>query len=214
MLCVGVPAAFAAGPETTATPSPVTTVIDSPVTLPTLLLRHARAQALAAYGDARHEARLAGVHVRSPREILRTRSIAYLGYLRQVWIDRGARYRRLAHIAARNSAATLIALSQVGKPYVYGASSPRVGFDCSGLVMWAYGRVGVRLPHSSQAMMHVGRRVARNAIRRGDLVISNGGGHVGIYLGNRLVIDAPHTGAVVSRSPLAWWSITMIRRIT
>ncbi len=214
MLCMGVPAAFAAGPESSPTPSPSVGVIATPVALPTLLLQHARAGAFGAYGHARHEARLAGIPVRSPREILRTRSIAYLGYLRQVWVRRGVRYGRLARIAARNAEATLIALSQLGKPYVYGASSPRVGFDCSGLVMWAYGRVGVRLPHSSQAMMHLGQRVSRHALRRGDLVISNGGGHVGIYLGHGLVLHAPHTGAVVSRSPLAWWSITMIRRVT
>ena len=106
-----------------------------------------------------------------------------------------------------------MALTQLGKPYVYGAASPHVGFDCSGLVMWAYGRVGVHLPHSTWSQIRIGRHVSRSHLRRGDLVFTNGGGHVGIYLGHGVMVNAPHTGARVSRSPLSAWSIAALRRV-
>jgi cell wall-associated NlpC family hydrolase len=79
--------------------------------------------------------------------------------------------------------------------------------------MWAYRHVGVNLPHYTGGMMGMGRSVSRRGIRPGDLIFTDGGGHVGIYIGNGMMVHAPHTGAVVSRSPISAWSITAIRRV-
>ena len=91
----------------------------------------------------------------------------------------------------------------VGVPYVYGGSSPRSGFDCSGFVRYVYAHLGVSLPHSSYADFGLGRRVSRAGLRPGDLVFFHGLGHVGIYVGAGKFIHAPHTGTRVSYSTLA-----------
>jgi cell wall-associated NlpC family hydrolase len=93
--------------------------------------------------------------------------------------------------------AARIALRAVGVPYRWGGSSPASGFDCSGLVYWAYGRVGIELPHSSYALYGEGRHVARTSMRPGDLVFFSGLGHVGVYLGHGRMVHAPHSGRLV-----------------
>jgi peptidoglycan DL-endopeptidase CwlO len=109
-----------------------------------------------------------------------------------------------------------VALSQLGTPYVWGGSAPG-GFDCSGLVMWAYAQVGVSLPHSSYAQYGYGVPVSRDQLQPGDLVFFDGLGHVGIYIGNGQFVHAPHTGDVVKISSLdeAWYAATFVgaRRI-
>jgi cell wall-associated NlpC family hydrolase len=82
-------------------------------------------------------------------------------------------------------------------PYRWGGTSPSGGFDCSGLVYWAYGHVGVRLPHSSYALAQMGRPVRRSRLRRGDLLFFYGFGHVGVYVGRGRMVHAPHTGSRV-----------------
>jgi cell wall-associated NlpC family hydrolase len=89
-----------------------------------------------------------------------------------------------------------------GVRYRYGGSSPSTGFDCSGFVRFVYAHFGVSLPHSSYAQIGLGRRVARAALRPGDLVFFDGAGHVGIYVGHDAFIHAPHTGTVVQISSL------------
>ena len=86
-----------------------------------------------------------------------------------------------------------IARSQLGVPYVYGGASPG-GFDCSGLVMWVYGRLGIALPHNAAALYSVGRPVPTSRMKPGDLVFFHGLGHVGIYIGHGRMIHAPQTG--------------------
>lgn len=79
--------------------------------------------------------------------------------------------------------AASIASQFAGSPYVWGASNPSVGFDCSGLVVYAYNQLGVNLPHSSQAQFNNGYAVGINNLQPGDLVFfSNHSGidHVGI----------------------------------
>jgi hypothetical protein len=93
----------------------------------------------------------------------------------------------------------------VGVPYVYGGSSPRGGFDCSGFVRYVYAHFGVSLPHSSYAQFGDGRRVSRGGLRPGDLVFFDGLGHVGLYIGNGRFIHAPHTGTRVRIETLAGW---------
>jgi peptidoglycan DL-endopeptidase CwlO len=90
-----------------------------------------------------------------------------------------------------------VAVREVGVPYRWGGTSPAGGFDCSGLVYWAYGRLGVDVPHSSYALYDVGRRVARARMKPGDLLFFYGLGHVGIYIGRGRMVHAPHTGARV-----------------
>jgi len=93
------------------------------------------------------------------------------------------------------------ALSEIGTPYVWAGSAPG-GFDCSGLVMWAYAQIGVSLPHSSYALMGDGISVPRDQLQPGDLVFFEGGGHVGMYIGGGEFVHAPHTGDVVKVSSL------------
>jgi cell wall-associated NlpC family hydrolase len=93
--------------------------------------------------------------------------------------------------------AAAIALEAVGVPYRWGGTSPRGGFDCSGLVFWAYGRIGIELPHSSYALYGAGRRVARSRMKPGDLVFFSGLGHVGLYVGRGRMVHAPHSGRPV-----------------
>jgi peptidoglycan DL-endopeptidase CwlO len=109
-----------------------------------------------------------------------------------------------------------IALSQLGTPYVWGGGAPG-GFDCSGLVMWAYAQVGVSLPHSSYAMYGYGVPVSEDQLAPGDLVFFDGLGHVGMYIGGGQFVEAPHAGGVVQISNLneGWYAATYVgaRRI-
>ena len=89
----------------------------------------------------------------------------------------------------------------IGTPYVWAGASPG-GFDCSGLVMYAYAQVGVSLPHSSYAMWGDGTPVPRDQLEPGDIVFFNGLGHVGIYIGGGEYVHAPHTGTTVQVSSL------------
>jgi cell wall-associated NlpC family hydrolase len=93
----------------------------------------------------------------------------------------------------------------LGTRYVYGGSSPRSGFDCSGLMRYVYGHFGISLPHSSYAQFDQGRRIGRWALRPGDLVFFDGLGHVGMYIGNGRFIHAPHSGTRVRIETLAGW---------
>ncbi len=86
------------------------------------------------------------------------------------------------------------AVGEVGTPYRWGGESPVSGFDCSGLVRWAYGQVGIDLPHSSYALYGEGRRVPESSMEPGDLLFFEGLGHVGIYVGDGRMVHAPQTG--------------------
>jgi cell wall-associated NlpC family hydrolase len=90
--------------------------------------------------------------------------------------------------------AVKVALRAVGVPYRWGGASPASGFDCSGLVYWSYGRLGVELPHSSYALYALGRRVERSQLKPGDLLFFSGLGHVGLYVGRGRMVHAPSSG--------------------
>jgi cell wall-associated NlpC family hydrolase len=115
-----------------------------------------------------------------------------------------------------HSGAADAALTQLGTPYVWAGSQPG-GFDCSGLVMWAFAQVGVSLPHSTYADYSLGVPVSRDQLQPGDLVFFDGLGHMGIYIGGDQFVHAPHTGDVVKISSLneGWYSSTYVgaRRI-
>jgi cell wall-associated NlpC family hydrolase len=110
-----------------------------------------------------------------------------------------------------------IAMSFQGVPYVWGGSTPS-GFDCSGLVMYAFAQLGVSLPHSSYAMWDYGIPVPENELEPGDLVFFDGLGHVGLYIGGGEYVNAPYTGSVVSVASLdtGWSAANYVgaRRIT
>jgi hypothetical protein len=97
--------------------------------------------------------------------------------------------------------AAKVALSYLGTPYVWGAESPGA-FDCSGLMQWAYSRVGVQIPRVTSQQIQAGTYVPRDRLAPGDLVFFDGGHHVGMYLGKGAFVQAPHTGDVVKVSTL------------
>jgi cell wall-associated NlpC family hydrolase len=91
---------------------------------------------------------------------------------------------------------------QLGVPYSWGGTSHRTGFDCSGLVYAAYRSVGVNIPRSTWGQLDVGRRIGFTRLRPGDLVFTNGGGHVQLVVSKRAAISAPQTGERVRYVPL------------
>jgi cell wall-associated NlpC family hydrolase len=110
---------------------------------------------------------------------------------------------------ARYGGVVGIAMQYLGVPYVWGGASPS-GFDCSGLIMYAYSQMGVSLPHHAASQYGMGVPVSRDQLQAGDLVFFNGLGHAGIYIGGGQFIHAPHSGDVVKISSLSdsWYAST------
>ena len=105
------------------------------------------------------------------------------------------------------------ALTQRGKPYVWGAAGPD-SYDCSGLVLWAFAQEGISLPHYTGDQWNSGMHVSRADLEPGDLVFFFADiSHVGIYIGNGLMVDAPSTGQVVQVQPVFWDSFVGAVRI-
>jgi cell wall-associated NlpC family hydrolase len=96
------------------------------------------------------------------------------------------------------------AISRLGYPYIWGAAGP-TSFDCSGLMMWAYQQVGISLPHFTVSQYNSGVHVSRNDLEPGDLVFFFPNiSHVGMYIGNGMMIDAPNFGEDVKVQPIYW----------
>jgi cell wall-associated NlpC family hydrolase len=96
------------------------------------------------------------------------------------------------------------ALTRVGDPYVWAAAGPSE-FDCSGLVVWSYAQIGISLPHFTGDLWNSGEHISRSQLEPGDLVfffptIS----HVGIYVGDGDMVDAPTAGQDVQVQPVFW----------
>ncbi len=104
--------------------------------------------------------------------------------------------------SSTGGSAASIALGQLGTPYVWGGGAPG-GFDCSGLIAWAYAQVGVSLPHHAASQYAMGTPVPMDALEPGDIVSFHGSGHAGIYIGGGQYVHAPQTGDVVKVSSLA-----------
>jgi peptidoglycan DL-endopeptidase CwlO len=107
--------------------------------------------------------------------------------------------------ATSPGAATAVraALSQLGVPYRFAAASPGQAFDCSGLTQWAWGQAGVSLPHFAASQFGMLAHVPVDQLQPGDLVFFYSDlHHVGIYIGNGMMVHAPRTGDVVKVSPL------------
>ena len=96
------------------------------------------------------------------------------------------------------------ALTKVGDPYVWGAAGPSQ-FDCSGLVVWAFAQEGISLPHYTGSLWNSGVHVARADLEPGDLIFFFADiSHVGIYIGDGMMIDAPDFGEDVRVEPVYW----------
>ncbi|MEU7629890.1 NlpC/P60 family protein [Nocardia sp. NPDC049220] len=104
------------------------------------------------------------------------------------------------------------ARTKVGAQYSWGAAGPQ-SFDCSGLVQWAFRQAGVQLPRTSFEQSHVGAPVAFQNLQPGDIVVTNGGGHVGIYAGDGKLLNAVQSGQPVSFTPLRPDMVVTARRI-
>ncbi len=104
------------------------------------------------------------------------------------------------------------ALTRIGSPYSWGASGPNA-FDCSGLVMWAFQQAGINLPHSSQALARGGQAVSMDQMQPGDLVTYYGdASHVGIYIGDGMMVHASTYGIPVTVAPVNNAPIHNVRR--
>ncbi|WP_080794882.1 DIP1281 family NlpC/P60 protein [Corynebacterium pacaense] len=132
--------------------------------------------------------------------------------------------------AARIEAVIARASSQIGMPYAWGggdANGPtlgirdggvadsygdynKVGFDCSGLVLYAFAGVGISLPHYTGYQYQHGTKVSPSSMQRGDLIFYGPGAsqHVAIYLGNGQMLEAPQSGSTVRISPVRWSGMT------
>jgi murein DD-endopeptidase len=113
------------------------------------------------------------------------------------------------------------ALQLVGTPYRYGGTSPKTGFDCSGLVQYSYRHAGVEVPRSTEAQRRAAEPIRRADLRPGDLLFFDQEGkknsHVAIYVGNGQMVHAPSSGNSVRRDALdsPYWKqhLSEIRRI-
>jgi hypothetical protein len=113
-------------------------------------------------------------------------------------------------------------MSAIGTPYSWGggnANGPSngidegagtVGYDCSGLVLYAFAGAGIKLPHYSGSQYQMGRQIPSSQMRRGDVIFYGPGGsqHVAIYLGNNQMLEAPYTGATVRVAPVRTGGMT------
>jgi hypothetical protein len=108
--------------------------------------------------------------------------------------------------AAQSDTVVSMAMQYLGIPYKWGGARPKTGFDCSGLVQYVFGQLGISLPHYAAAQWYSPDSVwvPPNRLRPGDLVFFVGSdgtrkapGHVGIYVGDGYLIDAPHTRSFV-----------------
>ncbi|MGW3216519.1 NlpC/P60 family protein [Streptomyces parvus] len=115
--------------------------------------------------------------------------------------------------SARAMSAVAAVHQALGKPYVWGANGPS-GFDCSGLMQWAYAQAGVSLPRTSQAQRYAGSMVPLSQAQPGDLVVYRAdASHVGMYVGNDQVIHAPYPGAAVRYDPVGMMPVSSVTRI-
>ncbi len=106
---------------------------------------------------------------------------------------------RKAHAAVQE------AMKYLGTDYKWGGASPTTGFDCSGLLQWAYAQQGIKIPRVTYDQVKAGVSVPRGSLREGDLILFAHGGdihHVGVYLGDGKFLHAPKTGDVVKVSSL------------
>ena len=124
--------------------------------------------------------------------------------------------KQTSKVSGAASAAVSTAEKYLGTPYVYGGADPASGFDCSGLIEWAYKQAGIALPRTSEAQWAFLQRksVDLKKVQEGDIVFGAGSdgsadspGHEALMISQRSIIEAPHTGANIrirAYSPGEW----------
>jgi peptidoglycan DL-endopeptidase RipA len=133
-------------------------------------------------------------------------------------VDPGITNGRIPRVYGRQASEFVIrrAMSQIGVPYSWGggdANGPSrgidqgantVGFDCSGLMLYAFAGVGIKLPHYSGSQYNAGRKIPSSQMRRGDLIFygPNASQHEAMYLGSGMMLEAPYTGSQVRVAPV------------
>jgi cell wall-associated NlpC family hydrolase len=112
--------------------------------------------------------------------------------------------------ATQAQRAVAFAYAQLGKPYVWGATGPG-SFDCSGLVMAAWAAAGVSVPRDTYQQSAALPHVPMSAIHSGDLIFFDAIGHVAIYVGSNMIIDAPQPGQSVEKMSLSssWYAANL-----
>jgi len=112
--------------------------------------------------------------------------------------------------ATQAQKAVAFAYAQLGKPYVWGATGPG-SYDCSGLMMAAWAAAGVTIPRDTYSQVAGLPSVPLSSLQPGDLVFFDGDGHVAMYVGGGMIIDAPRTGLTVEKVSLSssWYGSTV-----
>lgn len=132
--------------------------------------------------------------------------------------DTGITNGRIPRVYGRQASEYVIrrGMSQIGVPYSWGggnAAGPShgidsgagtVGFDCSGLILYSFAGVGIKLPHYSGSQYNLGRKIPSAQMRRGDVIFYGPGGsqHVTLYLGQGQMLEAPDVGLKVRVAPV------------
>jgi cell wall-associated NlpC family hydrolase len=132
-----------------------------------------------------------------------TGAVSPKGTVEPPTVGRGADKRIPESKDPRINKALAAAHQQVGKPYVFGSGPSTDSFDCSDLVQYAYKQIGVDIPRTTFDQIKIGKPVQWGQFQPGDLIFSNKGGHVVMYVGNGKVIAAPRTGTVVQYQPVS-----------
>ena len=112
--------------------------------------------------------------------------------------------------ATQAQKAVAFAFGALGCPYDFGGTSCSPGYDCSGLTMSAWAAAGVSIPRTSYDQWASLPHVSLSNLQPGDILVFNGAGHVGIYVGNNKLIDAPHTGLDVEEVSFTGWYRTTL----
>ncbi len=128
---------------------------------------------------------------------------------------------KVAVSSNKGQAISKTAQSQLGKYYRFGGTSPKTGFDCSGLIQWAYKQHGVKVPRQTVAQAKTGKRIKSSKARPGDIIVfksrnSGTGLHTGIYVGDNKFIHSPRKGAKIRIESLnKYWKpkLISVRRI-
>jgi len=107
------------------------------------------------------------------------------------------------------AAAFAVAEAQAACPYVYGGTGPCAdGFDCSGLAQAAWASAGLSIPRTTYEDWAQLPHISLSSLESGDLILYDGEGHVAVYVGNGMIVDAPHTGADVEEISMneSWYA--------
>jgi cell wall-associated NlpC family hydrolase len=125
------------------------------------------------------------------------------GFAKAKWPSSGSRSSQASRVQKLTRRVVTYARHQVGVAYSWGGSSPATGFDCSGLVYAAYRSISWKIPRSSWDQLRAGRPVGFGRLRPGDLLFTEGGGHVQLVVSRSAAVSAPQTGERVRYVPLA-----------